>query len=815
MSAAGRPAAFARLPQSLRAGSRFVAALRLVSLSLLAVPMATQAQDIKTLVSNTGQTASHALGSINAQPFTTGSNALGYGLTSVGVGLSGSGTDVLVRVTPADGTTPDESDPSKIITLTTPSTLTYGHAINTFTAPAGATLAANTTYFVVITNVAIDDGPEMNISVTEADADDANPAAGWTIGDYRRWKDAIAHSWTNTIASFMWIQIKGTIKGTTTTEVPGAPKNLTAEAGDGEVTLSWEAPGDGGGGITGYQHRHSAGSTVTATATWSATTTATEVTVSSLTNGTLYAFEVRAVNSVGAGAAATATARPVSATAVCTIYTSGRREIWTGTVTVAEIVDLSSTIGYGFEGSFGDLSDKTFDRGGNMYTIDEAFVSIDALFGVGTLWFGLENRRLAGADKAALRLHVCGVTFELADATRDVRAYYWDGSALDWSSATSVELALSGPVVAPGAPTGLAATADGATAIDLAWTAPADNGGAAITGYLIELSTDGGSSWSDLVANTGSATTTYEHATLSAGTTRHYRVSAINSAGTGAASNTASATTVSAPGPPTSVSATPLDGAVTVNWQNPSTTGGAAIDCFQIRQKKSTQTNYGDWGRCRSAGGISYSTQVQNLDNGTEYNFQVQARNSAGLFSGPSSTATVTPRGVPGQPQNVTASGGTGSVALGWDPPTSNGGARITHYQYSYKTTGGYGAWTDAGSNSSSRSWVVTGLASGTLHTFKIRAVNAAGGGTDSAEVTATPTGPGVAELDRADEQRGRRDHPLRVPLQDHRQLPRQLDHCHGRRLGAQRDGLQPDQRHAAHLPGARAQQRRHRSGVQ
>ena len=37
--------------------------------------------------------------------------------------------------------------------------------------------------------------------------------------------------------------------------------------------------------------------------------------------------------------------------------------------------------------------------------------------------------------------------------------------------------------VAPGAPTGLTATASGTTQIDLSWTAPADNGGRVITGY--------------------------------------------------------------------------------------------------------------------------------------------------------------------------------------------------------------------------------------------------------------------------------------------------------------------------------------------
>ena len=94
----------------------------------------------------------------------------------------------------------------------------------------------------------------------------------------------------------------------------------------------------------------------------------------------------------------------------------------------------------------------------------------------------------------------------------------------------------------PTAPRRLAATASGNTRINLSWTAPASNGGFAITGYRIEVSSNGGSSWRDLAANTRNTNTTFAH-TVAAGTTRHYRVSAINTQGTGASSNVANATT--------------------------------------------------------------------------------------------------------------------------------------------------------------------------------------------------------------------------------------------------------------------------------
>ena len=99
-----------------------------------------------------------------------------------------------------------------------------------------------------------------------------------------------------------------------------------------------------------------------------------------------------------------------------------------------------------------------------------------------------------------------------------------------------------GGMTGPGAPQNLTATANGQTQIDLSWSAPSGVGGSPITGYQIEVSTDR-TAWSDLVANTGSTATNYSHTGLTAGTTRHYRVSAINSAGTGPASNVAVGTT--------------------------------------------------------------------------------------------------------------------------------------------------------------------------------------------------------------------------------------------------------------------------------
>ena len=92
-----------------------------------------------------------------------------------------------------------------------------------------------------------------------------------------------------------------------------------------------------------------------------------------------------------------------------------------------------------------------------------------------------------------------------------------------------------------GAPTNLTATGISATQIDLAWEAPA---GFTPEGYRIEVSTDGGTTWTDRVADTESTDTDYSHTGLTLGDTRHYRVSAVLGGRTALASNVASATTM-------------------------------------------------------------------------------------------------------------------------------------------------------------------------------------------------------------------------------------------------------------------------------
>ena len=181
------------------------------------------------------------------------------------------------------------------------------------------------------------------------------------------------------------------------------------------------------------------------------------------------------------------------------------------------------------------LSDDDFTYDSTDYTIHTIFLTNTAQL---QLYFTTD---LAAAAQT-LTLDVAGTTFAFEDATtKAARHRFWSGSGLSWSGGDTVGLKLTEktPTV-PGAPV-LTATANGETQIDLSWTVP-DTGGRALDKYSIDVSADGGTTWAPL-ADTGGTITTYSHTGLTGGTTRHYRVAAVNPIGTGAWSNVANATT--------------------------------------------------------------------------------------------------------------------------------------------------------------------------------------------------------------------------------------------------------------------------------
>src|SRR5437660_3334878 len=73
-------------------------------------------------------------------------------------------------------------------------------------------------------------------------------------------------------------------------------------------------------------------------------------------------------------------------------------------------------------------------------------------------------------------------------------------------------------VTVPSAPQNLQATAVSSSQINLLWSAPSNNRGSPVTGYEIDRSADGGTTWNTIVSNTGTTATTYSDTNLTPNT---------------------------------------------------------------------------------------------------------------------------------------------------------------------------------------------------------------------------------------------------------------------------------------------------------
>ena len=316
--------------------------------------------------------------------------------------------------------------------------------------------------------------------------------------------------------------------------------------------------------------------------------------------------------------------------------------------------------------------------------------------------------------------------------------------------------------VAPGKPTGLTIGTVTPTKIPLTWTAPTSTGGADISNYSVERAPDvSGSAGTWAEVWTGN-TTSYTDEDLDSETTYHYRVSAINSVGTGTASDSASGTTAALPVVTIAPhSATVTEGAVA---RFSVTRSGNSQDAITVHVAVSGTSDMG----------ITTGNATVNMSAGTSAVFHtvptsgddVDEENGlatvtlrtaedgvtiVGYTIGTPDSATVTVQDddtVPGTPV-VSALGLDTKLVLNWPKP-AEGTSSITGYDYRYKTTAGgeetWLTWTDTGLSGSdaTNDFEITGLTNGTDYTVEIQAKSDAGVSlAGSANATPTP-GPEV-----------------------------------------------------------------------
>jgi len=268
---------------------------------------------------------------------------------------------------------------------------------------------------------------------------------------------------------------------------------------------------------------------------------------------------------------------------------------------------------------------------------------------------------------------------------------------------------------APGAPTIGAATKTGSTTATVVYTAPASNGGYAITSYTA-ISTPGAVTGSVSQAGSGTITVTG----LTPGKEYTFTVLATNSQGSGinsASSNTIT-TDAAAPSAPLVGTATKLSSTTaSLSFSPPSENNGAAVTGYTV-----TSTPGGI-----TATGSASPITITGLTPATAYTFAVTATNSAGTSIASSSSNQITSDAtVPGAP-TVGAAVKLSSVSarVAFTPPASTGGASITSYTAT-STPGNIIA------TASSSPITINGLAPATEYTFKVVATNFVGDGAQS-----------------------------------------------------------------------------------
>ena len=236
---AGRPG---RLRGRCLAARGLAAGLLVAGAGLLALPLQAEAQKT-TFVSNTGQSTATSLRGIGptgigsffysqAQRFSTGSNEGGYTLSAIQVQVDNFESASSPRV--SIYTVTSDNPGTLLYVLTNPATLN-DNAINTFRAPANATLEKDTDYFVVFEATGSGSNIRYDLKGTVSANEDSGTASGWSIADTSRERATNSGNWSSVFA-----RLKIAVRGTIPRSISIADASAAENAGQlmFDVTLS-------------------------------------------------------------------------------------------------------------------------------------------------------------------------------------------------------------------------------------------------------------------------------------------------------------------------------------------------------------------------------------------------------------------------------------------------------------------------------------------------------------------------------------------------------------------------------------------------
>ena len=182
-------------------------------------------------------------------------------------------------------------------------------------------------------------------------------------------------------------------------------------------------------------------------------------------------------------------------------------------------------------------------------------------------------------------------------------------------------------------------------------------------------------------------------------------------------------------------------GDVELTWEAPTNEGGSPISHYVYRFRE-LGTNYRRAYTIVSGGRTATSVIVKNLTPGTTYFFEVLAVNESGQGTAAREVSETTPNiDLPRRASRLNAvTHGGGRVVLFWNAATENDMQPISSYVYRYgqgkmgvsdtDDTITYGDWIDT--DSTDTEVEITGLPTGSWHTFQVAARNARGVGPEA-----------------------------------------------------------------------------------
>jgi fibronectin type 3 domain-containing protein len=474
-----------------------------------------------------------------------------------------------------------------------------------------------------------------------------------------------------------------------------APTDLTATANsDGSITLSWSAVPDAAWYNVEQEDVTAGQSTYGPTAFGPS---GTSVTLTGLTVGDEYSFEVAAANNGGTG--------PYSAPATATVFMtppSAPTDL-TGTANADGTISLTWNVPSSGCGQ------------GCWYLV---FSSTDG--------GSLSGPFLATTNSWTGTYLTVGATY----------TFYVEATNSGGASLPSNVVSVTSTMAAPSAPTDLTGTANADGTISLTWNVPASGCDWGCY-YDVYSSTDGGSLSGPFLATTNSWTATY----LTVGATYTFYVEAMNSGGTSPPSNVVSVTSaMAAPSAPTDLSGTAnADGTISLTWNVPSS--GCEEGCYY-------NVYFFTNGGSTLSGPFLATTNSWTgtyLTVGATYTFYVEATNSGGASPASNEVSVTSTMAPPSAPIDLSGTANAdGSITLSWTPPAS--GCPCDYDVYS--STDGGTSWS-APHFTTGTSWTGTYLTVGTTYTYEVTALNAGGEGPASNEVSVTSTmAPPTAPID-------------------------------------------------------------------